>query len=145
VARRRPQIAVPFVLDASIVGCWCFEDEDDARAHVAWDLLELGDEHALVPLHWWFEVRNVVLQGERRGRVTETYTTQFLRGLERFAINRAALPDQGAVFALARQHRLTFYDAVYLELAQREGIALATLDKQLADAARAESIPLIAP
>ena len=65
---------MPFVLDASIVGCWCFHDEHDARADLAWDLLESKGEHALVPLHWWFEIRNVVLQAERRGRVTQDHT-----------------------------------------------------------------------
>ena len=135
---------MPFVLDASVVGCWCFHDEHDARADAAWDLLELKEEQAFVPLHWWFEVRNVVLQGERRGRVTEDYTSQFLRGLERVAINQRGLPDQVRVFALARRYRLTFYDAAYLELAQRERLALATLDEQLANAANAEAVPLIA-
>jgi predicted nucleic acid-binding protein len=36
------------------------------------------------------------------------------------------------------------YDAAYLELAQREGIALATLDRKLANAARTEGVALIA-
>ena len=134
---------MPFVLDASIVGCWCFHDEHDARADLAWDLLESKGEDAVVPLHWWFEVRNVVLQAERRGRVTEDYTLKFLRGLERFAINLAALPDQSAVFALGRKYRLTFYDAAYLELAQREGLALATLDEQIVRAARSEEVALV--
>ena len=44
---------------------------------------------------------------------------------------------------LSRRHRLTFYDASYLELAQREGIPLATLDKELVTAARAEGVPLV--
>lgn len=134
---------MPFVLDASIVGCWCFHDEHDARADAAWDLLELNKERALVPLHWWFEVRNVALYGERRGRVTADYVTQFFQRLERMTIERVAVPDQTAVFLLARKRQLTFYDAAYLELAQREGLALATLDKQLADAARAEGVPLV--
>jgi predicted nucleic acid-binding protein len=45
--------------------------------------------------------------------------------------------------ALARRYRLTFYDAAYLELAQREGMPLATLDQELAIAARAEGVTLI--
>jgi predicted nucleic acid-binding protein len=44
---------------------------------------------------------------------------------------------------LSRRHRLTFYDAAYLELAQREAIPLATLDKELVTAARAEGVPLV--
>jgi predicted nucleic acid-binding protein len=46
--------------------------------------------------------------------------------------------------ALARRHRLTVYDAAYLELALREGLALATLDTALAEAARAEGVSVLA-
>lgn len=143
MARRRAKIAVPFVLDASIVGCWCFHDEHDARADAAWNRLEREGDRALVPAHWWAEIRNVVLQGERRDRLTEDYAAQFLSRLERLAIDHVSLPDQFAVLTFARRHRLSFYDAIYLELAKRQDLLLATLDKQLASAARAEGVPLI--
>jgi predicted nucleic acid-binding protein len=52
-------------------------------------------------------------------------------------------PDDQTVFSLARRHRLTFYDAAYLELAAHESIALATLDADLAAAAAAEGVPLL--
>jgi predicted nucleic acid-binding protein len=135
---------VPIVLDASVVGCWCFHDEQDGRADAALDLMEFENERAIVPAHWWFEVRNVVLQGERRGRVSEAQATRFLGRLDKLAIDHDALPDQVAVLLLARRHRLTFYDAAYLELARREGLALATLDEELAGAARRENVRLIA-
>ena len=130
-----------FVLDALIVGCWLFEDESNARAIAAWSRLE--SEYALVPLHWWFEVRNICLLGERRGRATEDSTLKFLDDLQRLTIDFDGIPDQLPVIALARKHRLTSYDAAYLELAQREGLALATLDEHLARAARAEGVPLV--
>jgi predicted nucleic acid-binding protein len=44
---------------------------------------------------------------------------------------------------LARRHRLTVYDAAYLELAQREVAPLATLDDALTRAAKAEGVPLV--
>jgi predicted nucleic acid-binding protein len=47
------------------------------------------------------------------------------------------------VLSLARRHRLTVYDAAYLELAQRETVPLATLDRVLTDAARSERVALI--
>ena len=136
---------MPFVLDASIVGCWCFQDEHDARADAAWDLLERDRESALVPLHWWFEVRNVALHGERRGRLTEDYTSRFFQILARFATVAAPLPEHSSVLTLARRHQLSFYDAVYLELAQRERLALATLDNELIKAAPLEGVRLIGP
>jgi len=132
---------VPLVLDASIAGCWFFGEEQDPRAEAAWE--RLREDRAIVPVQWWFEIRNVCLLGERRGRATEAQTDEFLRELPKFAIDFDSLPDQEAVVELARRHRLTFDDAAYLELAQREGIPLATLDKELVTAARAEGVPLV--
>ena len=132
---------MPYVLDASIAACWCFHDEQDQRADTAFDLLE--KDHALVPTHWWFEVRNVALTGERRKRISEVETKQFLGRLGRMTITAAPLPDGMTVIELARRYRLTFYDAAYLELAKRERLPLATLDNALANAARAEGIVLI--
>jgi predicted nucleic acid-binding protein len=44
---------------------------------------------------------------------------------------------------LAVRHRLTAYDACYLELAQRLRLALATLDMPLRNAAVAEGVSLL--
>jgi predicted nucleic acid-binding protein len=41
------------------------------------------------------------------------------------------------------RHRLTVYDAAYLELALRADAPLATLDRELARAARAARVPLL--
>jgi len=88
-------------------------------------------------------VRNTLLVNERRGRLTEADVAAFLRGLSRLGVTLDRTPDEAALLALARRHRLTVYDASYLELTQREGIPLATLDSELANAARAEKLPLI--
>lgn len=132
---------MPYVLDASIAACWFFHDEEDRRADEAFELLE--ETCAVVPLHWWFEVRNATLLGERRKRMSERDTAEFLERLDNLPIDLADLPDQTDVLVLARRYGLTFYDAAYLELAKREGIALATLDSDLSAAARAEGVPLI--
>ena len=48
----------------------------------------------------------------------------------------------GHTMSLARAYRLSSYDAAYLELALREGLPLATLDKNLLKAARKSDIEL---
>jgi predicted nucleic acid-binding protein len=48
-----------------------------------------------------------------------------------------------SLLRLAREYRLTVYDAAYLELALRHDIPQATLDRELAGAAYAEQVPLI--
>ena len=129
---------MPFVLDASIVIDWAL-DEGDPRARSAWERLKA--DTALSPTLLWFEVRNALIMAERRGRATEDYSTAALRELEQFPIRIHATPNGPEVMGLARRHRLTVYDATYLELALREPMPLATLDGALAAAARAEGVP----
>jgi predicted nucleic acid-binding protein len=130
-----------FVLDASVTACWAFEDEDHPQADLA--LRRARTEEAVVPSLWWFEVRNILVVNERRKRITESGTTNFLRGLNRIPIRVDRVPVEAEVLRLARAHRLSVYDAAYLELARREGLPLATLDRALAGAARAENVPIV--
>ena len=92
---------------------------------------------------WWYELRNVLVLGERQGRLTERATARFLRDISRLTITIDSSPNEAQVLTLARRHRLTVYDAAYLELAGREALPLATLDEELAAAARAEQVALI--
>jgi len=128
------------VVDASIMLAWAFQDVDP-RASEARE--RLRGEDAAVPSLWWFEVRNGLVMGERRGLLTEGRTARFLRELSRLAIIVDGVPDDSGVLTLARRGRLTVYDASYLELAVRKDFPLATLDKALTDAARAEGVSLV--
>lgn len=132
---------MPFVLDASVTASWLFPDEDHPDAAEA--LQRIAFDDALVPPHWWFELRNTMLVAERRGRSNEEETTYALARVSRMRVLYAPQPQETDVFALARRHRLTFYDAVYLELAQRHNAPLATLDHELAAAARIEHVVVI--
>ncbi len=53
-------------------------------------------------------------------------------------------PDQSLLLDLARRHRLTVYDAAYLELATRRGLMLATLDKDFSAAAITDGSDVLA-
>lgn len=88
----------------------------------------------------WFEIRNVLIVNERRGRITEADVALFLRSPSRLSVIIDRTPDESAVLVLARRHRLSVYNAGYPELAQRAQIPLATLDTALAAAARAEGV-----
>jgi predicted nucleic acid-binding protein len=130
-----------FVLDASVAVAWAFADEEHPVAVAALALTR--DDEGCVPSLWWFEVRNVLIVNERRGRLRETDTALFLRNLARMPIVVDRAPEDAVVLTLARRHRLTVYDASYLELAARLAMPLATLDVPLAEAAQHENIPLI--
>jgi predicted nucleic acid-binding protein len=64
---------------------------------------------------WWYELRNVLVLGERRGRLTELETARFPRDISRLKITIDSSPDEIRVLTLARRHRLTVYDAAYLD------------------------------
>jgi predicted nucleic acid-binding protein len=129
------------VLDSSIVGCWCFPDEASPIADRAFEQVGLGG--GVAPVLWWFEVRNVLVVNERRGRIDPPSSAAFLADLARLSISLDRRADGEMLLALARAHRLTVYDAAYLELALRIDAPLATLDKKLVAAARAAGVPLI--
>ena len=129
------------ILDASITGVWLFDDELDPRADVAMTRLE--DGMALVPQLWHVEVRSVLLVAERRGRIRAGEVDERLLWLGGLPIQTDAQPDLDTALSLARTHGLSFYDAVYLELAQRRQSTLATLDAALGRAATAEGLMLV--
>ncbi len=133
---------MPFVVDASVTLAWCFEDEASPQTEAILDLL--SDDTAVVPSLWELEVSNVLLIGERRGRLTESQTARFVALLGQLPILVDSVSiDMAAVLAVGRHHCLTSYDSAYLVLAEREGVPLATLDTKLRNAARAVGVQLI--
>lgn len=135
-----PQAQV-FVIDASVVASWAFPDEGGTAAQAAYDLL--GEEPAIAPALIWHESHNVLLTGEKRGRITPSQTAAFLKLVALLPITADHEPDETAVLALARDHNLSVYDAAYLELALRKGVALASLDTALVQASAKAGVPLI--
>jgi hypothetical protein len=85
------------IVDASIVGCWCFPDEASPVADAAFE--QLGHTTAVVPALWWFEVRNLVVVNERRGRLDAAGTAEFLADLGRLPIRIDREPDSGTMLA----------------------------------------------
>jgi predicted nucleic acid-binding protein len=134
-----------FIPDASVSLGWCFSDEVTPYTEALLDRLIDGEEVA-VPSHWPLEVLNGVIQAKRRGRVVEQTVQWFFSSLVSFRIVVDAEPGflrLSAIRDLAERHRLTSYDAAYLELAIRSNLPLATLDGALRKAAQAEDVSLI--
>ncbi len=95
---------------------------------------------AFAPRLWAYEVRNSVLMGLRRGRITKGDADDFLASLENLDIRLTAPVSYESVFALAERTGLTVYDASYLDLAIREGSQLASLDDAMCRVAVREGI-----
>ncbi len=129
-------MAEQFVLDASVTLAWCFEDEAGPYADAV--LERFTEATALAPIIWPLEVGNALVVAERRGRVTAADTARFLNLLRQLPIvveGETASRLFGEILALAREHRLSTYDAAYLDLAMRSGLPLATQDTALREAA----------
>jgi predicted nucleic acid-binding protein len=125
----------PMVVDASMAMAWCFEDESTPTTDQVLDRLAVTG--AVVPTLWWFEVANVLVVAERRGRITESAVIRFLELLGQLPIRDDEAPtDAHTLIATGRRHGLSAYDAAYLALAERLGAPLATLDARLIGAAR---------
>jgi predicted nucleic acid-binding protein len=146
MAKKGGAKAGTFVLDCSVTLAWFFEDEANAYADAVQG--SLTTTPAVVPTLWPLEVANALVVGERRKRTTEAKATKFLTLLKSLPIT--ADDETGArawqeTMHLARSHSLSAYDAAYLELALRRGLALATLDEQLKTAATAVGVPEYKP
>lgn len=131
------------VLDCSAALSWILPGEGDMAADALLDTV--AEAGASVPALWPFEVANVLLMAERRGRITPAERRQALSLLGDLQIHVDPQSPARAwteTLALAQAHRLTAYDASYLELAVRQGLPLASRDTELRSAALACGVPL---
>ena len=132
-----------FVLDASVVMAWCFEDESNPYADAV--LESLSSHSCLAPAVWPLEISNVLVVAERRGHINKAGSVRFVTLISQLPIivepesSRRVFAE---IMALAREQGLSSYDASYLDLAMRRGLPLATLDARLQQAAQQTGVAL---
>ncbi len=132
------------VLDSSITLAWVYSAE--TTEEIAAVLVRVLKSGAWVPALWRLEVANVLEMGVRKGRSDSAFRDAALADLSLLPITvdpETDLQAWGATAKLAARHRLTLYDAAYLELARRRCLPLATLDSELRAAATAEDVALL--
>jgi predicted nucleic acid-binding protein len=133
-----------FVIDASIAATWCFKDEATAYTENLLDAVA-GSLEAIAPRLWAYEVRNSALTGVRRKRVTQADADVFVQSLADLRITLIEPVSYDEIFALAGRHKLTVYDAAYLDLAVRRQLSIASLDAELIRAAAQLNITVFRP
>jgi predicted nucleic acid-binding protein len=136
---------VTFVLDNSVAMRWCFENAAHPYADGILKRLADGDD-ALVPVLWFYEASAVLAREQNRGTLAAPKAETFIAELK--ALRIAADPESAArafsdVYRMALACRLTSYDAAYLELAQRRGLPLATLDDELIRASKIARVTVL--
>jgi predicted nucleic acid-binding protein len=128
------------VVDASILAAWFLDETRDPRVEAAFDMAARVETRA--PSLLYYEIRNALLMSERRNRISEAMSAGFLRDLALLPIRLEPAGDEASLMTLARNRKLTVYAAAYLDLAKREALPLATLDRGLEKAAIAEGVSL---
>jgi predicted nucleic acid-binding protein len=135
-----------FVLDASVALSWFVDDPVPIDAVRSREMFLQGDR-AIFPGLWLLEMANGLVMAERRGKLAaddidkacQQLEVMLAQGIEVFT----EWPGPRESIRYARVHKLTAYDAAYLELARRERLALATLDRNLRSAAQSAGVSLI--
>jgi predicted nucleic acid-binding protein len=124
------------VIDSSAALSWCFEDAATPQSDLLFE--RVRDQGAVVPGLWHLEVANVLLQAEKRGRISLSDVAMRLELIAELPIATDTETTARAwreILGLARAEGLTTYDASYLELAMRRGLPLQTRDGALIGAA----------
>ena len=110
--------------------------------------MTFNQQTPFVPSIWPLEVCNVLLVAERKKRIGAADSTRFIALLAELPIIVAAEPPERMlteIFLLAREHNLPSYDAVYLDLAMRHGLPIATRDKKIRAAAKRSKVSVMQP
>ena len=135
-----------FILDNSVAMRWLLTSNKASDQKYAESVLKsMVDAEAVVPNLWHLEAANVLLGAINRQDVEIAEVERFTVQLENLLITVDTLTANqvfGHTMSLAKAYRLSCYDAAYLELALREGLPFATLDKDLLKAARKSDIEI---
>jgi len=135
---------VTLVLDSSATLAWIYSDEATEPIRRLFDAV--ADDGAVVPALWRLEVANSLTVAVRRGRIDANFRRAALADLSLLDITTDGHTDVhawGETLNMADRFQLTVYDAAYLELAQRNNLPLATLDRELLTAAKALGLRLV--
>jgi len=137
---------VELVLDASVVVALLVRDSPMDIPNAVLDAIDDG-AIVTVPPHFQLEVANFLVQAQRSGKLAAAVAQQALRYLQHLPIT-VDTSMHGQIFtdviALAQRNGITSYDAAYIHLARTRGATLASLDKQLLAAAKAEGVDVLA-
>ncbi len=131
-------------MDASVGVSWAVPAQSGPAAGMLLEEVASGKSF-VAPGLWMFEVANALLVLMRREKIPPQQCACARRALSRL---HPVIDDEGPRLALHRMWEaddfaLSIYDAVYLELAQRKALPLATRDAGLRKAAAKCRIPLL--
>lgn len=131
------------VVDASITAAIILDDEVTERDGPIW--AAFCDGELFIPAHWPIEMISLLLNAERRNRMTRHRRNEHFDTAKALLAPATIDPSimSRSVLDLATIAGLTAYDAGYLELAIRLGASLATNDIKLIRTGPAYGVPIL--
>jgi predicted nucleic acid-binding protein len=130
-----------WVLDCSFAAALVLPDKSSSRVHTFFQK-QIASE-LWVPGLWWYELANVLAMAERKGVLSrpDVEDAISLYGHLTFKTdNTDTMEHVRKLDDICRTYGLTAYDAAYLELAFRRKASLASLDRQLLEAAKKSGV-----
>lgn len=132
-----------FVLDCSVTMGWCFEDEKSDECDRILEDLKTEKVKGVVPSLWHLEVVNVLQVAEKKGRIQFSRSLLFLDFLSELSFQVDEMPyNTKNLLMISNTYGLSAYDSVYMDLAVRMQIPLATFDKKIRSVAYLAGVTL---
>lgn len=121
-------------MDASLAAAYLLREPLGKKLEKSLEDVIRGKAEIHVPALFGFEMVNIFLVGERRKRLDAKAVEELLAEWETLPLIVDPAPTPAIcrrIALLGRRHGLTAYDGAYLELAERLGGRLITLDQDL--------------
>ena len=138
----RTALMKTIVVDNSALIPLFFEEDGTESAQ---KLFADKEHRCIAPDFLAIEFSNVLTTGIRRKRITPAQAASHLRDFQNIGLELHIFPrpkNLQHVLDVAARTELSFYDSLYLVLAEQEGAVLATHDKKLKIQAEREGVEL---
>jgi len=135
------------VTDCSFIMSSILPDENQTKIEDIYKQIGEGIYKVYVPSIFYLECNNVLLCSLRKKRINKDNYNDYSEILGSLPINIDNFSSTADSFYtignISNQYNLTSYDASYIDLAIRMGAAIATLDKNLANACKQANLELL--
>lgn len=123
------------VVDNSVAVRWFFPDQSTPYSEKVMDTVQCGAA-MYVPALWFSEFCNVIERAARSLVIPRGKADGIIARAAMLPVLEARTPNLPEIYSLAKEYRLSGYDATYLAAALALNVPIATADSDLAEAAK---------
>lgn len=132
------------VVDASAIIALCLDERDLLGNDDTFE--SLAEQQLLVPAHWHAEIGNALVTNMRRGRLTEKRLAYAIENLAVLSVVTQPVPrveEIAAIVESAARAGLTYYDELYVRLAELRASPLFSFDNAMRAASRKRGVAVL--